>query len=167
LFSPKKIIAVARDRKKLESLRSVDPGVIETISVVEEDLSRRLLDLTGGAGADVLLDFIPKGVETTRQAIYRMRLGGRVVLAGGCTEDLQISYRFLMRSALDFTGSRGNDYFDFPVISDFIESGRLDLSPLTIYNFPLHQVDKVVTLLTERSGDRPFWVNLIPNPDLG
>lgn len=166
LFNPRKIIAVARDRRKLDHLRSVDPEIIETISVVEEDLSQRLRDLTEGEGADVLLDFISKGVETTRQAIYRMRPGGRVVLVGGCTEELCISYRFLMRSCLEITSSAGTNYRDFSTIMNFVRSGKLDLSPIAIYNFPLEQIHEAVKVLVERPGDKPFWVSLVPNETL-
>lgn len=166
LFNPKRIIAVARERKKLDYLASVDPRVIKTISVTEEDLSERLKELTEGEGADVLLDFIPRGAETTSQVIYRMRPGGRVVLVGGCTEELRLSYRYLMRSSLVITSSKGSNFLDLPVLTEALVSGKLDLSPLDILNFPLEQANEALKVLIERRTNRPFWVSVVPNSDL-
>ncbi|HLB29652.1 MAG TPA: alcohol dehydrogenase catalytic domain-containing protein [Dehalococcoidia bacterium] len=166
LFNPRKIIAVARERRKLERLRAVDPHLIEAVSIVEEDLPQRLLELTEGQGADVLLDFIPRGAETTQQAIYRLRPGGRVVLVGGCTEEICVSYRFIMRYSLEISSSRGSSHPDIPVIMDFVRSGRLDLSPIAIRNFPLEEANEAMRALIERPGDDPLWVSVLPNPGL-
>lgn len=157
---------MARERKKLEVLRAIDPRVIRTISVTEQDLSRELKELTEGEGADVLLDFVPRGVETTCQVIYRMRPGGRVVLVGGCTEELRLSYRYLMRSSLEITSSKGSSSLDWPIITDSLVSGKLDLSPIDIVNFPLEQANEAMKVLIERKSEKPFWVSVLPNPDL-
>jgi threonine dehydrogenase-like Zn-dependent dehydrogenase len=166
MFNPRRIIAVARDRKKLDYLSSLDPRLIKTIAVTREDLSSRLKELTEGEGADVLLDFVPRGVETTCQVIYRMRPGGRVVLVGGCTEELRVSYRYLMRSSIELTSSKGSDFLDFPVLTDAIVSGKLDLSSIDVLNFPLEQANDALKALIERKGNKPFWVSVLPNSDL-
>jgi alcohol dehydrogenase len=165
LFNPRRIIAVAREPKKLKYLSSVDPRVIRTISVTAEDLSERLKELTDGEGADVLLDFIPRGAETTCQVIYRMRRGGRVVLVGGCTEEIKLSYRYLMRSSLEITSSKGSNSLDLPVLTDLLVSGKLDVSPIDVVNFPLEQANEALKVLIERKTDKPFWVSVVPNPN--
>lgn len=163
LFNPRKIIAIARNRHRLERLRSLDPDRIEVLSTVEDDLSARLLDLTDGEGVDAYLDFVPSGVSTTQQVLYRMRPGGRVVLAGGCTEDLSISYRFLMRSSLEITASRGPFPEDVPVLLDFLVNGELDLSPMAVHEFPLDSINDALRVFKERPTEDPFWVHVLPN----
>jgi alcohol dehydrogenase len=166
LFNPRKIIAVARDRRKLAHLQAIDPDLIETVSVLEDNLSQRLTELTDGIGADVLVDFVPRGAEVTVQSMYRLRPGGRVILAGGCTEELSISYRFLMRSSLEISSSRGPCPQDFPLLIDFIRTGQFRSSTIEVREFGLGETNDALRVFSERTGDRPFWVHILPNADL-
>lgn len=164
VFNPKKIVVIARQRARLEKLRAVDPSLIDFIALDEEDLSSRLLELTEGRGIDVLLDFIPRGSETTQKVLYRMRRGGRVILAGGNTEDITISYRHLMRTALTLHSYRGFFNHDVPVLLDLILSGKLDLSCIAIRTRPLEQANEALRLVMERPGHELMWVQVLPNP---
>lgn len=166
VFNPRRIVVIARQRARLERLKRVDPDLIEVLPLDEEDLSSRLLELTDGRGVDVFLDFTPRGSETVQKVLYRMRRGGRVILAGGNTDDLTLSYRHLMRTALTMHSFRGFFNHDVPILLELILSGKLDLSCIDIRTFPLDQANQALQAVIDRPGADLIWVQVLPNSGL-
>lgn len=57
-------------------------GADSVIVADEEDVTERILELTAGRGADVVLDITPNATAPVTDAIASVRRGGTVVLAG-------------------------------------------------------------------------------------
>src|SRR5439155_992680 len=74
------VTGLSRDVGKLALAREF--GADHTIDVEAEDTVARVLDLTGGAGADVVLELTPMALSPILDAVHAVRWGGRVVLAG-------------------------------------------------------------------------------------
>src|SRR6266545_7784274 len=74
------VTGLSRDAGKLALAREF--GADHTIDVEAEDTVSRILDLTGGAGADIVLELTPMAVQPVLDAVHAVRWGGRVVLAG-------------------------------------------------------------------------------------
>jgi len=74
------VTGLARDAAKLALAREF--GADHTINVEAEDTVARVLDITGGAGADVVLELTPMASQPVLDAMHAVRWGGRVVLAG-------------------------------------------------------------------------------------
>jgi (R,R)-butanediol dehydrogenase / meso-butanediol dehydrogenase / diacetyl reductase len=74
-----KIIAADIDPRKLEAARRL--GADETLLATDPDFERRVQELAGGAGPDVVLELsgVPENVD---RAVRMVRPGGRVVLVG-------------------------------------------------------------------------------------
>ncbi|OKH70020.1 alcohol dehydrogenase, partial [Mycobacterium sp. SWH-M3] len=87
LVGAKKIIAVDTDNKKLDWAR--DFGATHTINARELDPVETIQDLTGGFGADVVIDAVGRP-ETWKQAFYARDLAGTVVLVGVPTPDMTL-----------------------------------------------------------------------------
>lgn len=161
LFGATRIIAVAKDEGRLKKLQDmIGPGIVETVSV-RENISQKILELTNGNGADVLIDYLPRGVEVTEQAIFSMRNGGRVVLVGGCTEILKLPYRYLMIKSLEIRSSKGFASYEIPELFNLVTSGSLDLSGLVTHRFPLEEINQALHVVDKRIGD-PLWVAVEP-----
>src|SRR6478672_13835368 len=71
------IIAIDRDPRKLELAREL--GATHTVNAAELDTVAAVQELTGGFGADVVIDAVGRP-ETWRQAFYARDLAGTVVL---------------------------------------------------------------------------------------
>ena len=83
-----KIIAIDRDDKKLEW--ATDLGATHTINASRSTTwSRPIQELTGGFGADVVIDAVGRP-ETWKQAFYARDLAGTVVLVGVPTPDMTL-----------------------------------------------------------------------------
>ncbi|WP_159800792.1 S-(hydroxymethyl)mycothiol dehydrogenase [Arthrobacter zhaoguopingii] len=123
------IIAVDLDDDKLATARSF--GATHTVNSREQDPVEAIRELTGGFGADVVIDAV--GIAATfRQAFEARDLAGRLVLVGvpdpGTTWEIPLDQVFgrggSIKSAWygDTLPSR-----DLPMLVDQYRLGRLDL----------------------------------------
>jgi S-(hydroxymethyl)mycothiol dehydrogenase len=123
------IIAVDVDDRKLDKAREF--GATHTINSRSTDPVEEIRRLTGGHGADVVVDAVGRP-ETYRQAFYARDLAGTVVLVGVpdpvATVELPLIELFGRGGALksswygDCLPSR-----DFPMLVDLYRQGRFDL----------------------------------------
>jgi S-(hydroxymethyl)mycothiol dehydrogenase len=129
LVGAKQIIAVDTDNTKLDWAR--DFGATHTINARELDPVATIQDLTGGNGADVVIDAVGRP-QTWKQAFYARDLAGTVVLVGVPTPDMMLEIPLV-----DFFsrgGSLKSAWYgdclperDFPTLTSLYLQGRLPL----------------------------------------
>ncbi len=96
-----KVIACASSEDKLALAR--DHGADETINYADEDLGKRLKDLTGGKGVDVLYD--PVGDKFAEPAVRAMAWGGRYLVIGFAGGEIpKIPLNLLLLKGCDLRG---------------------------------------------------------------
>jgi S-(hydroxymethyl)mycothiol dehydrogenase len=124
------IIAVDLDDRKLEIAKNL--GATHTVNSSEKDAVEAIQELTGGFGADVVIDAVGRP-ETWKQAFYARDLAGTVVLVGVPTPDMQIPEIPLI-DVFGRGGSLKSSWYgdclpsrDFPMLVDLYRQGRLDL----------------------------------------
>jgi L-iditol 2-dehydrogenase len=79
-------------------------GASRTINPREEDPLAALRDLTGGAGADAVIDAV--GLDATRiQAVRAVRPGGRTVMIGLHAAESALPINDMIRSEISLTGT--------------------------------------------------------------
>ncbi|MEU8934322.1 S-(hydroxymethyl)mycothiol dehydrogenase [Streptomyces sp. NPDC048409] len=148
-----RVIAVDLDDRKLRTARGL--GATHTVNPSETDPVQAIRDLTGGHGADVVIDAVGRP-ETYEQAFYARDLAGTVVLVGvpvpGMRLDLPLLDVFGRGGALksswygDCLPSR-----DFPMLVDLHLQGRLDLAAFVTETIGLGDVEEAFDRM--RSGD--------------
>ena len=129
LAGAKTIIAVDIDDRKLDWAKEF--GATHTINSKTADPVEGIKELTGGFGADVVIEAIGRP-ETYKQAFFARDLAGVVVLVGGPTPEMQLDLPLLevfgrggaLKSSWhgDCLPSR-----DFPMLVDLHLQGRLPL----------------------------------------
>ncbi|MFF3500256.1 S-(hydroxymethyl)mycothiol dehydrogenase [Streptomyces sp. NPDC003247] len=144
LAGASKIIAVDRDDKKLAW--AADLGATHTVNAGETDAVASITELTGGFGADVVIDAVGRP-ETWKQAFYARDLAGTVVLVGVPTPDMTLDMPLL-----DFFsrgGSLKSSWYgdclperDFPMLVDLHLQGRLPLEKFVSERIALEDVEK-------------------------
>ena len=137
------IIAIDRDPRKLEWAREL--GATYTVNAAELDTVAAVQELTGGFGADVVIDAVGRP-ETWRQAFYARDLAGTVVLVGVPTPDLRLEMPLI-----DFFsrgGSLKSSWYgdclperDFPTLVDLYQQGRLPLERFVSERIKLDEVE--------------------------
>ncbi|MFE9920368.1 S-(hydroxymethyl)mycothiol dehydrogenase [Streptomyces sp. NPDC005774] len=153
LAGASKIIAVDRDEKKLAW--AVDLGATHTVDAGKADVVTAIAELTGGFGADVVIDAVGRP-ETWKQAFYARDLAGTVVLVGVPTPDMKLDMPLL-----DFFSRGGalkSSWYgdclperDFPMLVDLHLQGRLPLEKFVSERIALEEVEKAFH--TMRAGE--------------
>jgi S-(hydroxymethyl)mycothiol dehydrogenase len=143
LAGARTIIGVDVDPRKLEWARQF--GATHVINSRETDPVERIRELTGGNGADVVIEAIGRP-ETYLQAFYGRDLAGTVVLVGVPTPDMRLE-----APLLDFFGRGGalkSSWYgdclperDFPMLTDLYLQGRLPLEKFVSETIALDQVE--------------------------
>ena len=139
-----KIIAVDVDQRKLDWAK--DFGATDTINARETEVVEGIQELTGGFGADVVIDAVGRP-ETWKQAFYGRDLAGTVVLVGVPTPDMRLEMPLL-----DFFsrgGSLKSSWYgdclpsrDFPMLVDLHLQGRLPLEKFVTERIGLGDVEQ-------------------------
>ncbi|WP_280427716.1 zinc-binding dehydrogenase [Nocardia brasiliensis] len=137
------IIAVDTDRRRLGWARKF--GATHTVDARTAEPVPRIRELTGGHGADVVIDAIGR-LDTWKQAFYSRDTAGTVVLLGVPTPDIVLDIPLLdlrvgggaLKSAWygNCLPSR-----DFPFLVALYRQGHLDLDAFITETIPLDQVE--------------------------
>ena len=137
------IIAIDRDPRKLEWAREL--GATHTVNAAEADAVEAVQELTGGFGADVVIDAVGRP-ETWRQAFYARDLAGTVVLVGVPTPDMRLEMPLV-----DFFSRGGalkSSWYgdcqperDYPIMVDLYQQGRLPLERFVSERIKLDEVE--------------------------
>lgn len=138
------IIAVDVDDRKLEGARSF--GATHTVNARDEDVVERIRELTGGFGADVVVEAVGRP-ETYEQAFYARDLAGTVVLVGVPTPDQQVTLPMI--EIFGRGGALKSSWYgdclpsrDFPMLVDLYRQGRFDLDAFVSERIGLGDVEE-------------------------
>jgi len=138
------IIGVDRDPRKLEWAREL--GATHTVNATETDTVEAVQELTGGFGADVVIDAVGRP-ETWRQAFYARDLAGTVVLVGVPTPEMTLEMPLV--DYFSRGGSLKSSWYgdclperDFPTLVDLYQQGRLPLDRFVSERIKLDEVEQ-------------------------
>ncbi|MGW7355096.1 S-(hydroxymethyl)mycothiol dehydrogenase [Streptomyces sp. NPDC054784] len=134
-----RIIAVDIDAGKLATAQGM--GATHTVNAREADVVEAVRELTGGHGADVVIEAVGRP-ETYEQAFYARDLAGTVVLVGVPTPEMKLELPLL--EVFGRGGSLKSSWYgdclpsrDFPMLVDLYRQGRLDLDAFVSETIPL------------------------------
>jgi S-(hydroxymethyl)mycothiol dehydrogenase len=138
------IIAVDVDDRKLEWAREF--GATHVVNSRSADPVDRIRELTGGFGADVVIDAVGRP-ETYKQAFFARDLAGTVVLVGVPTPEMQLELP--LREVFGRGGALKSSWYgdclpsrDFPMLVDLHLDGRLPLEAFVSETIGLGDVEE-------------------------
>ncbi|MCX4641988.1 S-(hydroxymethyl)mycothiol dehydrogenase [Streptomyces sp. NBC_01446] len=139
-----KIIAIDIDDKKLSTAKRL--GATHTVNSRTADPVEAVRELTGGFGADIVIEAVGRP-ETYKQAFYARDLAGTVVLVGVPTPEMQLELPLL--DVFGRGGALKSSWYgdclpprDFPILIDLYQQGRLDLDTFVTETIALDDVEK-------------------------
>ncbi|WP_405395626.1 S-(hydroxymethyl)mycothiol dehydrogenase [Microbispora hainanensis] len=137
------IIAVDVDDTKLAWARRF--GATHTVNSRETDPVEAIRELTGGFGADVVIEAVGRP-ETYKQAFYARDLAGTVVLVGVPTPEMRLELPLL--DVFGRGGALKSSWYgdclpsrDFPMLVSLYQQGRLDLDAFVTETIALEDVE--------------------------
>ncbi|MCW7940899.1 alcohol dehydrogenase [Streptomyces hygroscopicus] len=139
-----KIIAVDIDDRRLTTAREL--GATHTVDSSTRDPVEAIRELTGGFGADVVIEAVGRP-ETYRQAFYARDLAGTVVLVGVPTPEMKLELPLL--DVFGRGGALKSSWYgdclpsrDFPMLVDLHLQGQLPLEKFVTETIALDEVEK-------------------------
>ncbi|MFE9410403.1 S-(hydroxymethyl)mycothiol dehydrogenase [Streptomyces sp. NPDC006704] len=139
-----RIIAIDIDDRKLATAKSM--GATHTVNSREQDVVETVRELTGGNGADVVIEAVGRP-ETYKQAFYARDLAGTVVLVGVPTPEMTLELPLL--DVFGRGGALKSSWYgdclpsrDFPMLIDLHQQGRIDLGAFVTETIALDEVEK-------------------------
>ncbi len=123
------IIAVDIDPRKLT--KATEMGATHTVNSAETDPVEAIRELTGGNGADVVIEAVGRP-ETYQQAFFARDLAGTLVQVGVPTPDMKVELPLI--ELFGRGGALKSSWYgdclperDFPMLIDLYLQGRFDL----------------------------------------
>jgi 2-desacetyl-2-hydroxyethyl bacteriochlorophyllide A dehydrogenase len=145
------IIGITRSAAKRELAQQL--GADFTFPGGEEAV-RKVSELTGGRGADVVIETTGM-LPVVADAIHMTRSGGRILLFGilTATEGALPFYDIYFKE-LTLIGGRVARSEDYPSSIDLVQRGIVRLDPLISDVMPLEELEKAMGMLGSDSGQR-------------
>jgi S-(hydroxymethyl)mycothiol dehydrogenase len=147
------IIAVDIDARKLS--KALELGATHTVNSRETDPVEAIRALTGGNGADVVIDAVGRP-ETYTQAFYARDLAGTVVLVGVPTPEMRLELP--LQEVFGRGGALKSSWYgdclpsrDFPMLIDLFKQGRLALDAFVSETISLDGITEAFEAM--RRGD--------------
>lgn len=149
-----KVIAINRSRPRLEQARKFGADV--TICSGEEDAVARVLEETGGLGADVILTACP-APEAQVDALHMARNRARINFFGGLPKGksmVTLDTNIIHYKELFVLGSHGCQPRHHRQAVDLIAAGAIHMQPYISHRFPLERAVEAFAAAEGRAGMR-------------
>jgi len=143
LAGARTVIGIDVDPRKLDAARRF--GATHTVDARSEDVVERVRELTGGFGADVVVEAVGRP-ETYRQGFYARDHAGTLVQVGVPDPSMRLDLRLI--DLFSRGGAVKSSWYgdclpsrDFPILVDLYLAGRLDLDGFVTETIPLDGVE--------------------------
>lgn len=128
------VIAVDIDDGKLST--ALRAGARHHINSRTESLTERVAEITGGHGADVVIEAVGSPA-TFVAAVNEAAFTGRIVYIGYAKEPVSYETKYFVMKELDIMGSRNATPEDFAAVIELLKSGRYPTKETLSLTVPL------------------------------
>jgi threonine dehydrogenase-like Zn-dependent dehydrogenase len=156
------VVGTAKDRHRLDT--AVALGADHALTASGEDVVAHVFELTGGAGADMVVDLAPGAGETVENAIAMCGKRGTVVLAASkhAKSVSGFPHDTVVRKELRVLGVRGHDHRSVVPAIEILRSGRHPLHLLATHRFPLEHAHEALETAGRRTDPGAIHVSVLP-----
>jgi len=147
-----KIISIDLVEERLDFARKL--GADETINAGKENVMEKVRRLTGGYGADVVIEAI--GLPATwEQALKLVRKGGAVLEFGGCPPgtEIKVDTELLHYGEVTVRGAFHATPLHFKKALNLIASRTIDLRPLVTRKMRLEEIKEAFEILSTTKSE--------------
>jgi L-iditol 2-dehydrogenase len=153
-----RVIAVDREASRLAT--ALELGATDTVMVEDDTTSAKILALTHGRGADVVMEVV--GIEpTVKLAIACTRPGARIGLIGNLAPNINLPLQQVVTRELSLLGSC-SCAGEYPQSLELITSGQIKVKPLMAATAPLSDGAEWFAKLSAPDGGK--YLKVILNP---
>ena len=134
-----RVIAADITPQKREKAKAL--GAEVALDPREVPLDEKVLELTGGEGADAVIQLV--GGDTFGPSLRSLRPGGRLVIIGSHTGfEVPLSALLVLGKELEILGSRNVTKTELAEVVRLVEAGRL--KPIVTETYPLEDLERAL-----------------------
>jgi 2-desacetyl-2-hydroxyethyl bacteriochlorophyllide A dehydrogenase len=142
------IITGTRDERLSLAL---ELGANLAINTKKENVIQRVVELTGGLGADAVLECAGSSSSLT-DAVEFTRKNGRISLVGIYSDPVAINAFKIAQWNITLAGSRAEGDRALSKVAPLMGDGRVKARPLITHTFPLDQIREAFDTFIQRKG---------------
>ncbi len=157
LFGASRVIALDMDDWRLAMAARL--GADKVINVSKADPVQAIMDITGGWGADLVVEAVGS-TAALANCLAAVATGGTVSVIGVISQPVKIPFNKLMLKNITIQTGLGNFIHTKRLIS-LIQAGKLDLTPLITHTLPLSEALRGYEIF-EKKLDQAIKVILKP-----
>jgi alcohol dehydrogenase len=149
-----RIFGTGRNQALLDRVKALAPDRIETHALGTGSTSDWVKSRTAGEGVDFMISALGPGApaSTMADALRAVRRGGRAVNVGAVADALPLDVHWLMDEQIHVIGSNWFTAAQGQEMAELARAGLLDMSVFQHHRFPLDEVNKAISGLTDRNG---------------
>ncbi len=133
---------------RLDFARRFSGAVV--VDIKQEDPVRRVMELTGGKGADFVIE-MGANQAVMDQAFDMVRIRGTIVTIGTFNDPINFNPFFKMtRREIRLLSTMGRNWDTWHRMNQLIDSGRINLKPLITEVLPLEEYERAFELAKSR-----------------
>ena len=137
------------ERNALRVAKAVAMG-FETIDARAADPVAAVRSMTGGLGADVVLE-CAGAPEAVQWALAMLRRGGRCAAVGIPTVGVEVAMQRIVLDELELVGSRASAG-EMRRVMPLVEQGRIRVRDVLTHRFPLAEYDRALATFNDRNS---------------
>ena len=124
-------------------------GADFVVNVRQESLARRVADITGGKGADSVLE-CAGGPTSMQEALENVKRGGRIGVVAWYGGPVQVDMNLAVRSNVRIYAARGEGGMNSGRSLALMSAGKILADPIITHHFRLDQIHEAFHTYTER-----------------
>jgi alcohol dehydrogenase len=156
LYSPSQLIHIDQDQNRLAAAKSL--GATQTIDNTDGKAAEKVMALTGGLGADVVIEAV--GLAATFELCQKLVApGGRIANIGVHGKSATLHLETLWSRNIAVT-TRLVDAAATPMLLKVVQSGRIDPKKLVSHRFALADVMKAYATFSNAAKEKALKVIL-------
>ena len=127
-------------------------GADVVVNVKSENLAARVAEITGGKGADSVLE-CAGGATSMQEALESVKRGGRIGVVAWYTGPVQMDMNLAVRSNVRIYAARGEGGMNSGRSLALMSAGKLDADSIITHHFTLDQVHDAFHTYVDRIGN--------------
>jgi L-iditol 2-dehydrogenase len=144
-------------------------GADEVVNINAEDARQRVMEFTGGRGADIVFECAGGSAMpiTLPQAVSFSRIGGKAVIVGGFEKDqkaIELDWAQMQKSEIRLILSASYSYWDiYPEMKmclDLLAKGKMNAKKLITHNFSLDDINQAFDTARNKEETGAIFVAL-------
>jgi len=148
-FGAEKVILTGTRESRLEVGRSLGADVI--CNVKKENVVEKILDLTGGKGADVVIE-CSGSMEAAEKTTDVVKRGGIILLLGIYKDRVRLDLNKVVLGNVAVYGVRGEGFRATGRVLSLLGQKKITGKPLITHTFPLTEIKEAFKTFVERIG---------------